>query len=76
MAKVFEKVISNQLSIFLETRGILTKQQAGFRENNSTETSLLNSTNEWFINMDHGYLNGSFFWTLKKLLIVLTMPFS
>ena len=66
VAKVFEKVISEQMSIFLETRGMLTKQQAGFRKKNSTETSLLNSTNEWFINMDHGFLNGVIFLDLKK----------
>ena len=57
VAKVFEKPISNQLSTFLETIGILTQQQAGFRKKNSTETSLLNSTSKWFINMDKGYLN-------------------
>ena len=66
VAKVFEKLISNQLSTFLETRGILTQQQAGFRKKNSTETSLLNSTNKWFINMDKGYLNGVIFLDLKK----------
>jgi hypothetical protein len=58
VAKVFEKLISNQLSTFLETIGILTQQQAGFRKKNSTETSLLNSTSKWFINMEKGYLNG------------------
>jgi hypothetical protein len=66
VAKVFEKLISNQLSTFLKTRGILTQQQAGFRKKNSTETSLLNSTNKWFINMDKGYLNGVIFLDLKQ----------
>jgi hypothetical protein len=54
------------LSTFLETRGILTQQHAGFRKKNSTETSLLNSTNKWFINMDKGYLNGVIFLDLNK----------
>jgi hypothetical protein len=54
VAKVFEKLISNQLSTFLETRGSLTQQQAGFRNKNPTETLFLNSTNKWFINMDKG----------------------
>ena len=66
VAKVFEKLISNQLSTFLGTRGLLTHQQVGFRKKNSTETSLINSTNEWFINMDKGYLNGVIFLDLKK----------
>ena len=51
VAKVFEKLISNQLSTFLETRGSLTQQQEGFRKKNPTETLFLNSTNKWFINM-------------------------
>ena len=66
VAKVFEKLISNQLSTFLETRGLLTRQRAGFRKKNSKETSLLNSTIEWFINMDKGYLNGVIFLDLEK----------
>ena len=41
VAKVFEKLISDQLSKFLETRGILKQQEAGYRKKNSTETSLL-----------------------------------
>ena len=46
VAKVFQKLISNQLYIYMETSGILTQQQAGFRQNQSTETSLLNITNK------------------------------
>jgi hypothetical protein len=54
------------LSTFLERRCILRQQQASFRKKNSTETSLLISTNKWFINMDKGYLNGVIFLDLKK----------
>ena len=54
------------MSIFLETGGVLTPQEAGFRKKNSTETSLLNATNKGFINMDKGYLNGVIFLDLKK----------
>ena len=66
VSKVFEKLISKQLYIYLETNGILTRQQAGFRKNNSTETSLLSVTNNWLLNMDKGYLNGVIFLDLKK----------
>ena len=66
MAEVFEKLISNQLSTFLEAGGLLTHQQSGFRKKNSIKTSLLNSTNEWFINIDKGYLNGEIFLDFKK----------
>ena len=65
VAKLFEKLILNQLSGYLETNGILTPQQAGFRKNNSTEASLLN-TNKWLINMDKGHLNRVIFLDLKK----------
>ena len=66
VANLFEKLISNQFSVYLETNGILTQQQAGFRKNDSTETSLLNNTNKWLINVDKGYLNGVIFLDLKK----------
>ena len=66
VAKVLEKLISNQIYLYLETNGILTQQQAGFRKNQSTETSLLNIMNKWLINMDEGHLNGVIFLDLKK----------
>ena len=50
----------------MEANGILTQQKAGFRENQSTETSLLNITNKWLINIDKGHFNGVIFLDLKK----------
>ena len=75
VTKLFEKLLSNQLSVYLETNGLLTPQQAGFRKNNSTEMSLLNNTNKWLINIDKGHFNGVIFLDLKKLLIVWNTPF-
>ena len=75
VAKEFEKLISNELYIYIyiyiymETSGILTQQQAGFRQNQSTETSLLNITNKWLLNTDKGHLNGVIFLEFKKPLI-------
>ncbi|CAB4034888.1 Hypothetical predicted protein, partial [Paramuricea clavata] len=66
VSKIFEKLITEQLETYLESNGILTEQQAGFRKNNSTQTSLLNITNQWLINMDKGCLNGVIFLDLKK----------
>ena len=54
VAKVFEKLISKQLSTYFESNKLLSKSQLGFRKNNSTETSLLNITNTWYINKDKG----------------------
>ena len=69
VTKLFEKLISNQAYIYLETNGIPTQQQAGFRKNQWTETSLLNITNKWLINIDKGHLNGVIFLNFKKPLI-------
>ena len=45
VAKIYEKLVTEQLEIYLETNHILVEQQAGFRKNYSTQTSLLNITN-------------------------------
>ena len=57
VAKIYEKLVTEQLEIYLETNHILAEQQAGFRKNHSTQTSLLNITNQWLMNMDKGLLN-------------------
>ncbi len=66
VAKIFEKLISHQLSNYLESNKILVNQQSGFRKKHSTETSLLSVTNEWYLNMNNGYLYGVVFLDLKK----------
>ena len=66
VAKLYEKLVTEQLEIYLQTNHILVEQQAGFRKNHSTQTSLLNITNQWLLNMDKGLLNGVIFLDLKK----------
>ena len=66
VAKVFEKLVYQQLSSFLRLNGILVEQQSGFRHQRSTETALLSSTNEWLFNMDRGLLSAVLFLDLKK----------
>ncbi|CAB3989406.1 Hypothetical predicted protein [Paramuricea clavata] len=66
VAKIYEKLVTEQLEIYLETNHILAEQQAGFRKNHSTQTSLLYITNQWLMNMDKGLLNGVIFLDLKK----------
>ena len=51
---------------YLETYQLLSECQAGFRKRSSTVTSLLTNTNQWYINMDKGLLNGIIFLDLKK----------
>ena len=41
VSKIFEKLITEQLETYLESNGILTEQQAGFRKNHSRQTPYL-----------------------------------
>ena len=45
VAKIFEKLIYNQLLAFLNENEIIAKNPSGFRSNHSTETTLLHLTN-------------------------------
>jgi hypothetical protein len=66
VAKIFEKLIYNQLLAFRNENEVLAENQCGFRSNHSTETTLLHSTNNWLANMDKGLINGVVFLDLKK----------
>ena len=66
IAKVFEKLISNQLSHFLKINNILSPSQSGFRSNHSTSTALLKLTNDIFSASDSGDLTGAIFIDLRK----------
>ena len=46
---------------------ILTNCQSRFRSLHSTVTSLLEATNEWAYNIDHGNINAVMFLDLKKV---------
>ena len=64
--KIFEKIVYEQLTKFLDDNNIISKHQSGFRPLHSTETTLLQSTDEWLFNMDKGLINGVLFLDLKK----------
>jgi hypothetical protein len=61
IAKLFEKLVCNQLKTYMMNNNIITKNQSGFREHHSTATALLDLTNDWLHNMDNGVLNGVLF---------------
>ena len=66
IAKIFERIVYNQLYNYFELNGLFNKYQSGFRSNHSTVTALLDATNEWFSNMDEGLLNAVIFLDLTK----------
>ena len=62
VAKVFERIVFEQLYAFLEERDILSQNQLGFRANHSAVTALLEAT----YNIDDRKINGVVFLDLKK----------
>ena len=66
IAKVFERLVYNQLSSYLSENNILLKYQSGFRSFHSTVTALLEATDNWAFNIDRGYVHAVVFLDLKK----------
>ena len=66
IAKILEMLISNQLAFFLNDNNIIVTHQSGFRKCHSTETALLDMTDQYLLNMEKGILNGVLFLDLKK----------
>ena len=52
VSKLIERILYNQISEYLEKESILSEYQFGFRSCNSTTTTLIDCTNEWYVNMD------------------------
>ena len=50
VARVFERLIYEQLSEYFQENNFLTKYQSGFRKFHSTVTSMLKTTNDWLLN--------------------------
>lgn len=66
IAKIFEKLVFNQLSEYINHGNILSPFQSGFRPNFSTTTALLKFTNDVFSSFDGGQLTGAIFIDLSK----------
>ena len=64
IARLFEKLIHEQL--FPYFNDYLYKNQSGFRPKYSTQTALLNTTNQWFLNIDRNDYNLAVFLDLRK----------
>ena len=65
-AKVFERIVYDQLYAHLEEHSIICKYQSGFRATHSTVTALLEATDTWAYDIDCGKTNAVVFLDLKK----------
>ena len=65
VAKVFERVVYDQLYHYLTENRILSPYQSGFRSLHSTVTALLEATDSWAVNVDRGLVNAVVFLDLK-----------
>ena len=61
-----ERILYDQMYDYLKKQNILSEHQFGFRQFHSTTTTLLDCTNEWYINMDRGLYNIVVLLDLKK----------
>ena len=66
IAKVFGRLVHDQFYTYLSSNQLINPYQSGFRSTFSTLTSLLESTNNWCVNIDRRLLNGVVFIDLKK----------
>ena len=66
ISKLIERVVFDQFYEYLIVHDLLANTQSGFRPRHSTQTALLEATNEWYLNVDNGLLNGVLFLDLKK----------
>ena len=71
VAKVFERIIYDQVYAYLEEHNIICKHQSGFRAAHSTVTALLEATDTQAYNIDRGKINAVVFLDLKRLSILL-----
>ena len=55
VSKLFEKIIYQQLYDYLDKNKLLNIYQSGFRSLHSTMTALLETTNNWSINIVRGW---------------------
>ena len=52
LSKIAEKTMASQIRAYLESNSLLAPTQYGFRENHSTESLLLQLTNNWLQTLD------------------------
>ena len=66
VARVFEKILYNQLYDYLTKHNILGDKQWGFRSLHSTALALIDCSNNWLVNIDRGGINTTVLLDIKK----------
>ena len=66
LAKVFERIVYDQLCYVLSNEDTISTHQSGSRSLQSAATALLEATDNWGFNVDRGYVNAVVFLDLKK----------
>ena len=66
VSKKMERLLYNQISECFDKKHLLSKRQFGLRSLHSTTTTLMDCTNEWYVNMDRGLYNLVVLLDLKK----------
>ena len=66
IARVFERLIFEQMYTYFTDNKLIEPRQSGFRSLHSTVTALLDMTNQWCFNIDRGMVSGVIFLDLKK----------
>ena len=67
VAKMFERIIYDQVCGYLTKNNLISSQQSGFRSAHSTiVTASLEATNNWAFNIDKGSVNAVVFLDLKR----------
>ena len=65
-SRILKRVVLDQVYEYLKIDNVLTKCQSAFQKLCSTITSLIDSTDYWYENIDNKHLNLAIFLDLKK----------
>ena len=66
VARLFEKLIFDQLYTYLNENNLLYWGQSAYRKLHSRSTCLIKNTDTWYKGMDNGCISGTVFIDLKK----------
>ena len=66
VSRLFEKVVHGQLFVFPTANSLLSDNQFAYCKLHSTITSLMNSTDTWYKNIDEKKINISLFLDISK----------